>query len=110
MHVARHLESGQGHFRCIHNDMPPQTHSYTLRGLFGAVIWIALWAVIITGFVGPDIRRSRATAEYWKGRHSWTTSASGGTLISLCAKCRMEPGPNTAATCPDRVVTSRLDD
>lgn len=44
------------HGHCIHNDRLPATHTFSLKGLFAAVIWIALWAVIITTVVSHDLR------------------------------------------------------
>ncbi|HEU4339587.1 MAG TPA: hypothetical protein VFS19_05925 [Planctomycetota bacterium] len=56
MHLARDRESRQAHFHCIHNDLPPKTHNYTMKGMYAAVIWIALWAIIITTVVGAHNR------------------------------------------------------
>jgi hypothetical protein len=44
------------HGHCIHNDRPARTRTFTMKGLFAAVIWIALWAVIITTVVSHDLR------------------------------------------------------
>jgi len=44
------------HGHCIHNDLPPKTHNYTMKGMYAAVIWIALWAIVITTVVGAHAR------------------------------------------------------
>jgi hypothetical protein len=50
------------HGHCIHNDQPPKTHTFTMKGMFAAVIWIALWSLFITTIVSSDLRmRHRAT-------------------------------------------------
>lgn len=63
----QHRGSRPYHGHCLHNDLPPRTRNFTLQGLFGAVIWIALWAVIITAVVSKDLRErfrsSRAANE-----------------------------------------------
>ena len=94
--------AGEFHGHCIHNDRPPKTRNYTMKGMYGAVIWIALWAVIITGFVGNSVRSSRSAAAYWEGRHLWSTEARQGQIYSYCYKCGVMPGGDVHPTCPGR--------
>src|SRR5687767_15076368 len=90
--MIRTLRHDEGHFHCIHNDLPPKTHNFTMKGMFAAVVWIAFWSLIIMGFVGNDVQRARRVAAYWEGRHMWTTTFVRGEQLTLCGKCQHAPG------------------
>lgn len=45
------------HGHCIHNDLPPKTHNFTMKGMFAAVLWIALWSLVITTVVRADLKQ-----------------------------------------------------
>ena len=95
------------HGRCIHNDHPPKTHNFTMRGMFGAVVWVALWSLIIVGFISADVRQSQRHADAFRGRHIWMGVRRGVETVGFaeCSKCgldtrnpgvRMNDGP-----CPE---------
>jgi hypothetical protein len=88
------LTSADGHetlrtrHRCIHNDHKPE-RTYTLKGLYAAVVWVALWSLIIVGFVSHDIRRRMPPPGHVA--HSFVvyqSSVNGEmTRTGTCTKC-----------------------
>lgn len=69
--AVRHGGSGAYEFRghCIHNDQPAPTRNFSLRGLFGAILWIALWSIAIMAVVSDDLRSRHRAAEIWNARN-----------------------------------------
>ena len=80
------------HGHCIHNDQPPKTHNFTMKGMFAAVVWIALWSLIIAGFIGDDVRGRQRVAAYYQGLHQWTAVQRPGESVGFveCAKCGLD--------------------
>jgi hypothetical protein len=56
------------HGHCIHNDLPPRTHNFTMKGMFAAVMWIALWSLVITTVVSADLKKRHQMVTQRMGR------------------------------------------
>ena len=80
------------HFHCIHNEAPraTPTSNFTLRGLYGVILWIGLWGAVIMGFAAHQVRSHHESAEAWRGKHLWVSGYVGqSSVMSLteCGKC-----------------------
>jgi hypothetical protein len=94
------------HLKCIHNDRPHDgpTRNITLRGLFGVVIWIALWSLIITAAVSPDVQRRQIRTAALQRQHQWLEGYVGDRHSPrvICNKCGLTWGTGAGATLNDR--------
>jgi hypothetical protein len=83
--AVRHQESGAYEFRghCIHNDQPAPTRNFSLSGLLGAILWIAIWTIAIMAVVSDDLRSRHRAAGYWNSRNQGTLSDGGRPLRTI---------------------------